>query len=183
MKPLLAFSRYVDGINAVFGKAADWLILFACVISAGNAFVRYGVRYSSNAWLEVQWYLFAGVVMLGAAPHAAAQRARAGRSRLRRLRERGAALGGHLRHHLLPAAGHGAPDLDDLAVLPRRLDASGRQSSNAGGLIRWPVKILLPLGFVLLTLQGLSELIKRVALLRGIRPTAQIVLDYEKPVQ
>jgi TRAP-type mannitol/chloroaromatic compound transport system permease small subunit len=66
MAPLIAFSRAVDAMNAWFGKLADWMVLFACAISAGNAFIRYGVSYSSNAWLEVQWYLFAGIVMLGA---------------------------------------------------------------------------------------------------------------------
>lgn len=182
MKPLLAFSRYVDGINAVFGKAAEWMILFACVISAGNAFVRYGVSYSSNAWLEVQWYLFAGVVMLGAA-HTLQ---RNGHVRVDliygNLRERGRLwvdVFGTI-FFLLPAMA-----LLTWMTWPFFLDAWTRWegSQNAGGLLRWPVKILLPLGFVLITLQGLSELIKRVALLRGIRPDGEIVLDYEKPVQ
>ena len=66
MRPLLAFSRGVDSVNAAVGRVADWFVLLACAVSAGNAFVRYGVSYSSNAWLEVQWYFFAGIIMLGA---------------------------------------------------------------------------------------------------------------------
>ena len=66
MKPLLVFSRGMDAVSAVFGRIADWMVLASCVISAGNAAIRYGFSMSSNAWLEVQWYLFAGVVMLGA---------------------------------------------------------------------------------------------------------------------
>ena len=66
MGPLLAFSRGVDRLNAAVGKLADWAVLLSCAISAGNAFVRYGISYSSNAWLEVQWYLFGATVMLGA---------------------------------------------------------------------------------------------------------------------
>src|SRR3954469_2042395 len=66
MGPLLAFSRGVDKLNAAIGKLADVAVLLSCTISAGNAFVRYGVSYSSNAWLEVQWYLFGAIVLLGA---------------------------------------------------------------------------------------------------------------------
>src|SRR5919112_693340 len=66
MGPLIAFSRAVDKMNAAIGKLADWAVLLSCGISAANAFVRYGVSYSSNAWLEVQWYLFGATVMLGA---------------------------------------------------------------------------------------------------------------------
>ena len=66
MKPLLGFSQAVDWLNQLLGKACDWLVLLACVVSAGNAMVRYAYDISSNAWLEAQWYMFAVIVMLGA---------------------------------------------------------------------------------------------------------------------
>ncbi len=67
MDALLKFSRLIDALNDKVGLAASWLVLIACVVSAGNALMRYGFSLSSNAWLEIQWYLFAGIVMLGAA--------------------------------------------------------------------------------------------------------------------
>ncbi len=183
MKPLLAFSRVVDDVNAVFGKAADWMTLLAVAISAGNAFVRYGVSYSSNAWLEVQWYLFAGMVMLGAA------------YTLRRNEHvRVDILFGSLsdRYRLwVDILGISIFLLPAMALMawmtwPFFLDSFMRNetSQNAGGLLRWPVKILLPLGFLLIVLQGLSELVKRIALLVGERPAeTEIVLTYERPLQ
>ena len=182
MDPLIAFSRTVDAVNAVFGKAADWMVLFACTISAGNAFIRYGLSMSSNAWLEVQWYLFSGIVMLGA-PY----------TLFRNEHVRVDLIYGNLSVRnrlwvdvfgiicfLLPAT-----LLLAWMTWPFFLDSFTRNegSPNAGGLLRWPVKVLLPLGFVLLSLQGLSELIKRVALLRGIEPAAEVVVEYHRPEQ
>jgi TRAP-type mannitol/chloroaromatic compound transport system permease small subunit len=182
MAPLLAFSRAVDALNALFGKAADWMVLLSCIISAGNAFIRYSVSYSSNAWLEVQWYLFAGIVMLGA-PY----------TLFRNEHVRVDLVYGNLRERarlwvdvfglvvfLLPAA-----VLLAWMTWPFFADSylRGEGSPNAGGLLRWPVKILLPLGFGLLTLQGLSELVKRVALLRGESPAAEVVIEYHRPEQ
>ncbi|UFN49462.1 TRAP transporter small permease subunit [Roseomonas sp. OT10] len=182
MRPLLAFSRVVDDVNTVFGKIAEWMVLAACVISAGNAVIRYALSMSSNGWLEVQWYLFAGVVMLGAA------------YTLNR--------NGHVRVDLIYGnlSERGRLWVDVLGIIfflfpamlllvwmtwPFFLDSWTRSegSQNAGGLIRWPVKLLLPLGYLLITLQGASELIKRIALLRGIRPEGDVILSYEKPVQ
>ena len=182
MKPLLTFSRYVDGINAQFGKVADWMTLLACAISAGNAFVRYGVSYSSNAWLEVQWYLFAGMVMLGASytlfrnEHVRVDIVYGNVSERTRL---WIDIFG-LVVFLLPAMA-----LLAWMTFPFFADSwmRGETSQNAGGLIRWPVKILLPLGFALLTLQGLSELVKRVSLLRGEKPASEAVVTYERPLQ
>ncbi|WP_426959123.1 TRAP transporter small permease subunit [Muricoccus radiodurans] len=182
MKPLLAFSRVVDSINAVFGKAADWMTLFACVISAGNAFVRYGISYSSNAWLEVQWYLFAGMVMLGASYTLF-------RNEHVRVDIVYGSVGERTRLwidvlgivvFLLPAMG-----LLAWMTWPFFVDSflRGETSQNAGGLLRWPVKILLPLGFFLIFFQGLSELIKRVALLIGEKPESEAVVTYERPLQ
>ncbi len=182
MGPLLAFSRGVDRLNAAVGKLADWAVLLSCAISAGNAFVRYGISYSSNAWLEVQWYLFAATVMLGASYTLFRNE--------------------HVRVDLLYSSvsdrvrlwidvfGFVCFMLPAVMLLawmtwPFFLDSflRGEGSPNAGGLIRWPVKILLPIGFFLLTLQGLSELIKRIALLRGVRPDAEVVVEYHRPEQ
>ncbi|MFC3127127.1 TRAP transporter small permease subunit [Pseudoroseomonas globiformis] len=182
MSALLGFSRAVDRVNAIFGEAASWMVLLSCAISAGNATIRYGIHYSSNAWLEVQWYLFGGTVMLGAAY-----------TLLRNEHVRVDLVFGSLSQRaklwvdvfglvlfLLPA-------MSMLAwmTLPFFLDSflRGEMSSNAGGLILWPAKILLPVGFTLLTLQGLSELVKRVALLRGIDPHAEVVTEYHRPDQ
>jgi TRAP-type mannitol/chloroaromatic compound transport system permease small subunit len=179
MRALLGLSRGVDALSAAFGKAAEWCVLAACAISAGNAVMRYGFSLSSNAWLEVQWYLFTGIVMLGAA------------HTLRR--------NGHVRVDLVYAIASERARLwidvfgiiffllPGMALLawmtwPFFLDSWMRQevSPNAGGLIRWPVKLLLPLGFVLVVLQGLAELVKRIAALRGIKDEAARVAAYEK---
>ena len=179
MQSLLAASRWIDAINERFGRIANWLVLLACAISAGNAFVRYGINMSSNAWLEIQWYCFAGMVMLGASwtlnrnEHVRVDLIYG------RLSTRAQVwvdvVGGVL--FLLPA----------MAVLawtawPFFLDAwtIGEGSTNAGGLIRWPVKLMLPLGFAMVWLQGLSEIIKRVGYLRGVH---NIDLQYERPLQ
>ena len=182
MKPLLAFSRVVDDLNARLGRVADWMTLLACAVSAGNAFVRYGVSYSSNAWLEVQWYFFAGMVMLGASY-----------TLFRNEHVRVDILYGNLSERarlwvdvfgfvvfLLPAM-----ILLAWMTWPFFLDSwqRGEGSQNAGGLLRWPVKILMPIGFALLSLQGVSELIKRIALLRGLRPASEAVVAYERPLQ
>jgi TRAP-type mannitol/chloroaromatic compound transport system permease small subunit len=179
METLLKFSRLIDALNEKLGVVANWLVLGACVISAGNALMRYGFNMSSNAWLEIQWYLFAGMVMLGAS------------STLRRNE--------HVRVDVFYSRyGARARLWLDLAggilfLLPMAAIIGwlswplfinsyeiGEVSGNAGGLLRWPVKILVPLGFVLLTLQGLSEVIKRAAALAG---RLDIDARYERPLQ
>ena len=182
MKPLLAFSRVVDDLNAAIGRVADWLTLLAVVVSAGNAIIRYGISYSSNAWLELQWYFFAGIVMLGASY-----------TLFRNEHVRVDIVYGNLSERarlwvdvvgicffLLPAM-----LLLAWMTWPFFLDAwqRGETSQNAGGLIRWPVKLIMPVGFALVALQGVSELIKRIALLRGIRPEGEAVVAYERPLQ
>ena len=182
MGPLLAFSRGVDRLNAQVGVLASVAVLLSCAISAGNAFVRYGLSWSSNAWLEVQWYLFAATVMLGAAYTLYRNE--------------------HVRVDLLYAA-YGPrtklwvdvfgfvffmlPGVVLLAWMtwPFFVDSWLRAegSPNAGGLLRWPVKVLMPVGFALLALQGLSELIKRVALLRGAGLEPEAVAEYHRPEQ
>jgi TRAP-type mannitol/chloroaromatic compound transport system permease small subunit len=179
MKRLLAFCRVVDAINDTLAWVAAGAVLCACLISAGNALVRYAWDVSSNAWLEIQWYLFAVTVMLGA-PHVLRRN-----EHVRvdifyaRLRGKGTAL--------LDLFGLVCFLLPVMAILaglswPLFLRAllSGEVSSNAGGLIRWPAVLTVPLGFALVCLQGAAEIIKRIAVLRGdlARET-----QYEKPVQ
>lgn len=183
MQPFLAFSRAVDAMNSRFGRVADWLVLAACLVSAGNALSRYALSASSNAWLELQWYLFAGVVMLGGSYTLF----RNGHVRVDILygwvppRARLWIDIFGLTFFLLPAMG-----LLAWMTFPVFLESwqRGEYSGNAGGLIRWPVKLLLPLGFALVWLQGLSELVKRIAVLRGV-PTggAQLFTEYERPEQ
>jgi TRAP-type mannitol/chloroaromatic compound transport system permease small subunit len=169
MKLLLIFSRAIDALNEHVGKLSYWLILAAVLISTGNAIVRYSLNMSSNAWLEIQWYLFSFVFLFCA-----------GYTLLHNQHVRIDVISGHLSARgrawidifgtiffLLPMA---------VAIMwlswPVFLDAYGSNevSTNAGGLTVWPARLMLPLGFFLLVLQGLSELIKRVAFLRGLIP-------------
>jgi len=179
MKAFLALSRGIDAVNARFGTVADWLVLLSCLISAGNAFSRYAFGISSNAWLEIQWYMFGALVMLGASytlrrnEHVRVDIVYAQLSTRRQI---GVDIFGCILF-LLPAT-----------VVMAYLSwpvfynswAQGEISANAGGLVRWPMKIFLPIGFALLTLQGLSELIKRVAMLTG---HMKADLHYERPLQ
>lgn len=167
MNALLALSRGIDWLNERVGRFALWLILGSAIISALNAVVRKAFDYSSNAFLEIQWYLFAGVFLLAA-----------GYTFLHNE---------HVRIDVLSSklSPRGRNWIDIIGIvfflfpfvfetvrlsLPTVINAitSGEMSSNAGGLIRWPVYILVPIGFSLLGLQGVSELIKRVAFLRGL---------------
>jgi TRAP-type mannitol/chloroaromatic compound transport system permease small subunit len=179
MRALLRLSKAIDRFNQIIGLVAIWLVLIACLISAGNAIMRYAFNLSSNAWLEIQWYLFAGIVMLGGAYTLKVNE--------------------HVRVDVLysrypPRA---RVWLDLLGALFFLLPMSvligwmswtlfinsyaiGEVSGNAGGLVRWPVKALIPLGFLLLTLQGLSEIIKRIANLSG---HLQLDAHYERPLQ
>ncbi|WP_270937606.1 TRAP transporter small permease subunit [Falsiroseomonas oryzae] len=183
MGPLLAFSRAVDALNARLGRVADWLVLLACAVAAGNAFLRYGFSQGSNAWLELQWYLFAGVVMLGASY-----------TLFRNEHVRVDLVYGSLRERArlwVDVVGIALFLLPAMALLawmtwPFFLDSwmRGETSSSPGGLIRWPAKLLMPVGFALITAQGLSELIKRVALLRGIPLAAdRLHASYHRPEQ
>ena len=179
MHALLKISRLIDTLNEKIGLIANWLVLAACVISAGNALMRYSFSLSSNAWLEIQWYLFAGMVMLGASytlkmnEHV---RVDVFYSRYGdRTRLWVDLVGGIL--FLLPMV-----IIIGWLSWPLFINSYniGEVSGNSGGLLRWPVKILIPLGFLLLTLQGISEIIKRTAALMGY-----VALDarYERPLQ
>lgn len=169
MQALLALSRAIDRLNAFVGKYCIWLIFAATVISATNAVVRKLFNYSSNAFLEVQWYLFAWSFLVAAGYtllHREHVRIDVLNSRLSKRTQVWIDIFGFL-FFLTPVCilvlYLGIP------MLISRFE-SGEMSGNPGGLIRWPVWVALPLGFTLLMLQGWSELIKRIAFLKGIGP-------------
>jgi TRAP-type mannitol/chloroaromatic compound transport system permease small subunit len=176
---LLKFALGVDWISRRLGRLASIAVLLTALISAGNAFVRYLFDISSNGWLEIQWYLFAGIVMLGAPIVLALNEHVRVDLVYGKLRNRGPVyvdLFG-LVFFLLPV-------MALLAWLSWPLLAKmymmHEMSNNAGGLVRWPAMLLLPLGFGMMVLQGLSEIIKRIAYLRGVY---EMDTHYEKPVQ
>ena len=179
MKVLLDLSLLIDAINKRLGYLANWMVLIACVISAANAMIRYAFDMSSNAWLEIQWYLFAGMVMLGASY--TLQRNEHVRVDIvyTQLSERAKEW-----LDLLGTICFLIPSCLLIAWLswPFFYESWHIQehSGNAGGLLRWPVKILVPVGFALLALQGVSEIIKRAAALRGY---VRLESHYERPVQ
>lgn len=179
MSGLLKLALGVDWISERLGRLASVAVLLTALISAGNAFVRYLLDISSNGWLEIQWYLFAGVVMLGA-PIVLKMNEHVRVDLIYgKLKGNGPVyvdLFG-LVFFLLPVMGLMAYLSWPLLV---RMYVSGEMSNNAGGLIRWPAMALLPLGFGLMVLQGLSEIVKRVAYLQG---KFQMDTHYEKPVQ
>jgi len=167
MRVLLAFARLIDYVNERVGRAVAWLVLAAVLVSAANALMRYAFNMSSNAWLEIQWYLFSAIFLL-AAGWALKRNAHVRIDVIAtRLTPRAQAwidiVGGLL--FLMPMA---------LLILylswPMFVQSyAGHEiSSDAGGLVRWPVKLLIPLGFALLVLQGASQIVKRIAFLRGI---------------
>lgn len=179
MKTFLKFSASVDTMNRWFGYIASICVLAACVVSSSNAGLRYAFSLGSNAWLELQWYLFAYLVMLGAA-------------HVLKVNE-------HVRvdlvYGMLSVKGKIWVDLLGFLLflmpatlyllmlcIPPFMDAwqTGEISPNAGGLARWPARLALPIGFALVALQGLSEIIKRLAMLSGhLTPDAH----YERPLQ
>jgi TRAP-type mannitol/chloroaromatic compound transport system permease small subunit len=166
MSFLLKISRVIDWITELIGKFVMWLVLAAVLISAGNAIMRKAFSIGSNAYLEVQWYLYAAVFMLGAAYvflHNGHVRIDFIASRLsKRTNAILDALG--IVIFLIPLC----VILIDLSwPFFMRAYISGEMSENAGGLIRWPVILLIPVGFGILLAQGLSELIKRLAFLTG----------------
>jgi len=174
MQALLRLSKTIDWLNEKVGRTLIWLVLIAVLISAGNAIIRKLFDISSNAWLEVQWYLFSAIFLLCS-----------GYTLLRNEHVRIDVL-----LHRMPKRKQIGVDIFGMIVFllpavlltawlawPVFVNAyeSGEMSENAGGLIRWPVYLLIPVGFALLALQGVSELIKRVAFLQGLieDPTAR----------
>src|SRR6478609_7163668 len=167
MGALLKFSLAVDRLNALVGKWVIWLILGSTVISALNALVRKIFNTSSNAYLEVQWYLFAAAFLLAAGytllngEHVKIDVISSRLSKRSQIWIDVIGFTLFLTPVCLAILWYGTPFfLQGLR--------SGEMSSNAGGLIRWPVYLMMPLGFGLLLLQGLSELMQRIAFLRGL---------------
>ena len=169
----------MDWISEKLGRIAAYAVLAASLISAGNAVIRYGLDLSSNAWLEIQWYLFAACVMLGA-------------PLVLKLNEhvRVDIIYGKLKRNgpvyvdifgllffLLPVMG-----LMFWLTFPFFLGMlrTGEMSGNIGGLIRWPAALMMPVGFGVMFLQGVAEIVKRVAHLQGL---IEMNTHYEKPVQ
>jgi TRAP-type mannitol/chloroaromatic compound transport system permease small subunit len=179
VKGLLKLSAAIDWVNGKFGVVANWLVLLACLISAGNAASRYLISESSNGWLEIQWYLFAGMVLLGG-PYTLKMNEHVRVDLVygmvsERTRIWIDIVGGVL--FLLPIC-----IILIYFTWPWFVESwqHQEQSSNAGGLIRWPVKLLLPVGFALMAMQGVSEIIKRIAALERV---IDIEFKYEKPLQ
>jgi TRAP-type mannitol/chloroaromatic compound transport system permease small subunit len=169
MNVLLAISGAIDALNERIGRTVLWLVLAMALVSAANAFVRYALNISSNAWLELQWYLFGAVFLLCAGytlRHDEHIRIDVVASHLARRTQIWIDILGAL-FFLLPVA-----ILIVWLSWPVFMNAwhSGEMSSNAGGLVRWPARLLIPVGFSLLALQGISELIKRIAFLKGLIP-------------
>lgn len=167
MQALLAVSRGIDRVTAVVGKAVIWLILLAVLVSAGNAISRKLFDLSSNAWLELQWYLF-GAAFMGAAAYTLQQNEHIRidvfyASRTRRT-QHWIDLLGHILF-LLPFA-----VLMAWLLWPYTIQAfrSGEISSNSGGLIIWPARAILLVGFILLVFQALAEIVKKIAVMRGL---------------
>src|SRR4029079_7096320 len=179
MRPLLALSTAIDRLNEKVGYVCNILVLLGVLVSAGNAMIRYAFDYSSNSWLGMQWYMFVILVMFGA-------------SYTFKRNE-------HVRVEIfyLLLSERGKLWLDLIGTLFFRIPAClllsylswpffmqaysvGEISGNAGGLVRWPIKAVVPVGFVFLALQGLSEVIKRIAALKGY---VMIDAKYERPVQ
>jgi TRAP-type mannitol/chloroaromatic compound transport system permease small subunit len=169
VKILLSLSRLIDAMNERIGRTMYWLILVAVLVSAGNAVVRYAFNRSSNAWLEIQWYLFSAVFLFCA-----------GYTLLHNQHVRIDVIAGHL-------SKRAQAWIDVLGTLlflfpmavtimwlswPVFVDAyrSNEVSTNAGGLTVWPARLMVPLGFFMLVAQGVSELIKRIAFLLGLIP-------------
>lgn len=182
MKAFLALSRLIDAVNTVVGRAVTWLILVAVIVSAGNALIRKLFSMSSNAWLELQWYLFGAVFLLTA-----------GYTLLKNEHVRVDVLSQRLSQRtrvkieifgillfILPAS---------IVIMwlswPVFVDAyiNNEQSSNSGGLIRWPAKLLIPVGFALLVAAAVSHLIKCIAYLRGICPDPTQIANNESSEQ
>jgi TRAP-type mannitol/chloroaromatic compound transport system permease small subunit len=169
MTPLLSLSRLIDRLNEFVGRWVSWLVLVAVLISAVNASVRKAFSLTSNAFLEVQWYLFAAVFLLAS-----------GYTLLRQEHVKiDVVLGRFSRRNQVKIEIFGflvflLPFVVTVIALVWPLVAtayvSGEMSSNAGGLVRWPVFALVPAGFALLGLQAISELVKRIAFLQGIGP-------------
>ena len=180
MPLLLQLSRLIDRLSEFIGRWVAWLVLAAVLISAGNAVTRKAFNMSSNAFLEIQWYLFAAVFMLAA-----------GYTLMRQEHVKIDVISGHFSKRtqiwieIFGICAFLFPFIYLVIKLSMPLVigafVSKEMSSNAGGLIRWPVFAMLPLGLALLGLQGVSELIKRLAFLKGLVPDPTKKLGAKTP--
>lgn len=182
MKALLGLSRVIDSLNTSVNRGVIWLVLLVTLIAAGNAVMRYGLKISSNAWLELQWFMYGLIFLLGASYTLQKN--------------------GHVRVDVL--YGKYPPRLKVwvdllgtlfflipttviifLTTLPWVRDsiAIRELSPDAGGLPYWPIKLVLPIAFALLFLQAISELIKRIAMLTGHLEIPQYMTEEEAEVQ
>lgn len=169
MNGLLTLSRWIDALNERIGRMVYWLVLIVALVSAGNAISRYGFGLSSNAWLELQWYMFSAIFLLGA-----------GYTLKHNGHVRVDVIYGHLskRSQAVIDLIGGLVFLLPVVLLMMWMSWHGfisswelqEMSPDAGGLIRWPVKLIIPVGLILLALQGISESIKRLAFLLGRGP-------------
>lgn len=179
MRPLLAVSTAIDWLNEKVGNVCNILVLAACVVSAVNAMIRYAFSYSSNSWLETQWYMFAVIVMFGSSYTFKRNEHVRVEILYLMLSERG-----QLWLDLIGTLVFLVPACLLLSYLSWSMFYNsliiGEMSNNAGGLLRWPIKFVLPAGFFMLALQGVSEAIKRIAALRG---EVTIEAKYERPTQ
>ncbi len=169
MDTLLRLSRIIDAVSRFFGKFIIWLVLAATLISAGNAIARKALNIGSNAFLEIQWYLFGAVFLLGAGYtflQNAHVRIDVVASRLSMRTRMFIDIAGII-VFVLPMCWF---MIDFALPVVKGAYVSGEMSSNSGGLIRWPVYALVPIGFALLGVQAISELIKRFAFLQGKAP-------------
>src|SRR6201984_128810 len=179
MRPLLALSTAIDTLNEKMGYICNPMVLISCLVSAGNAMIRYAFSYSSNGWLEAQWYMFAIHVMFGSSYTFKRNEHVRVEIFYLFLSERG-----QLWLDLIGTLFFLIPACLLLAYLSwaffMQAYAVGEMSGNAGGLVRWPIKFVIPSGFIMLALQGVSEVIKRIAALRG-----EVTIDakYERPTQ
>jgi TRAP-type mannitol/chloroaromatic compound transport system permease small subunit len=179
MRRLLRISDAIDRLNERIGGVCNWLVLAACIVSAANAMIRYAFSYSSNGYLELQWYMFAILVMFGASYTFRRNEHVRVEILYVMLSERG-----QLWLDLIGTLFFLIPSCLLLSYLSWPFFADSyhtlEMSGNAGGLVRWPIKAVLPAGFALLALQGLSEVIKRIAALQG-----EVTIDakYERPTQ
>lgn len=169
MNAFLGLSRLIDAMNERVGRSAMWLLLAAVLISTGNAIVRKAFNWSSNGLLEIQWYLFAGAFLFGAAYtllHNEHVRIDVVSGKFSKRTQTWIEVFGTA-FFLLPFCA-----MVLWTSIPWAINSINSQemSVNAGGLIIWPAKLLVPIGFTLLTLQGVSELVKRLAFLQGLIP-------------
>jgi TRAP-type mannitol/chloroaromatic compound transport system permease small subunit len=179
MRRLLQFADAIDRLSEHIGQALKWLVLFSALISAGTALVRYGLHSGSNAWLEIQWYMFGAMFLLGAGyalKHDEHVRVDILFSKMTpRVQAWVDVFGGIL--FLMPTA-----LIIAWMSLPMVINSIhiNEYSSDPGGLLRWPIKIVIPIGFALLALQGIADIIQKIAIALGLRAPGKA---YERPVQ